>query len=79
MEKLATTAVATAARRESGTDQVYERSMDAMSRVAASRAAPPAGAQVITTAAPSVPCKNAGCTAVFPAGTVFCGSCGTAQ
>jgi hypothetical protein len=79
MEALAKTAMATAARREGGTDQVYERSMDAMSRVAASRAAPPPAAQVITTAAPSVACKNPSCTALFPAGTAFCGSCGTAQ
>jgi hypothetical protein len=79
MEQLATAAMSTAARREGGTDQVYERSMDAMSRVAASRAAPATAAQVITTAAPSVPCKNPACSAVFPAGTAFCGSCGTAQ
>ena len=79
MEHLTTTALASSSRREGGTDQVYERSIDAMSRVAASRAAPAPAASVIAAAAPRVACKNPQCNAVLPAGTPFCGSCGASQ
>lgn len=79
MEHLTTAALASASRREGGTDHVYEKSMDAMSRVAASRAAPTPGASVITTAAPGIACKNSGCAAVLPPGTPFCGTCGASQ
>jgi hypothetical protein len=79
MERLATTAMDTGARRAGGTDQVYEKSMDAMSKVATSRAAPAPVASVIGGAMPGVPCKNPDCSAVFPPGTRFCGTCGAGQ
>jgi hypothetical protein len=79
MEHLTTAALASAKGREGDTGQVYEKSIDAMSRVAASRAAPtPAGA-VIAGAAPGVACKNAACAAVLAPGTRFCGACGGSQ
>jgi hypothetical protein len=82
MEHLTTAALASSSRREGGTDQVYERSIDAMSRVAASRAAPAPVASVVAAgagAAPRVACKNPECNAVLPPGTPFCGACGTSQ
>ncbi len=78
MEHLTTSALASAAQRAGGTDQVYESSMESMSRVAASRAAP-TPAIVAATVAPGTPCKNAECHAVLAPGTVFCGACGRAQ
>lgn len=79
MENLTTAALASASRREGGTEQVYERSIDAMSKVAASRAAPAPVASVIAAPAARVACKNPQCDAVLPPGTPFCGSCGAAQ
>lgn len=76
MEHLTTAALASASRREGGAEQVYERSIDAMSKVAASRAAPAAS---VVTAAPRVACKNPQCDALLAPGTPFCGSCGAAQ
>ncbi len=57
--------------------EVYERSMDAMSRVAASRAAPAPVAPAVMAAAASKPCVS--CGAELRADARFCGVCGGAQ
>jgi len=78
MEHLTTAALASAAQRAGGTDHVYESSMESMSRVAASRAAPTPA--IIAAAAPQgAACKNADCRAVLAPGSLFCGACGTSQ
>jgi hypothetical protein len=78
MEHLTTAALASAAQRAGGTDHVYESSMESMSRVAASRAAPtPAIIAAATT--PGAPCKNPECRAALAPGALFCGACGTSQ
>lgn len=78
LEHLTTSALASAAQRAGGTDQVYESSMESMSRVAASRAAPTPA--VIAAVAPQgVACKNPACQAVLAPGSLFCGACGASQ
>jgi hypothetical protein len=82
LEHLTTSALASAAERAGGTDHVYESSMESMSRVAASRAAPTPAivtAATTTTTAPGTACKNPECRAVLAPGSLFCGSCGTSQ
>jgi hypothetical protein len=84
MEHLTVAAMEGARQREGATAQVYEQSMDAMSRVAASRAAPrPAAPSIAVTTAPAAAatttCKNAACGARLAAEAKFCGSCGSQQ
>jgi hypothetical protein len=86
MEQLTAAALESTRQREGGTAQIYQQSMDAMSRVAASRAAPrPAPAISVKAsggAAPEPatgPCKNPGCSARLAAEAKFCGSCGHEQ
>jgi hypothetical protein len=79
MEHLTTSALASAAQRAGGTDHVYESSMESMSRVAASRAAPTPAIVGAAVATPGVPCKNPDCRAVLAQGSLFCGACGTGQ
>jgi hypothetical protein len=78
LEHLTTSALASAAQRAGGTDHVYESSMESMSRVAASRAAP-TPAVIAAAVAPGAACKNPECRAVLAEGALFCGSCGTSQ
>ena len=78
LEHLTTSALASAAQRAGGTDHVHESSMESMSRVAASRAAP-TPAIIAAAAAPGAPCKNPDCGAVLAPGSLFCGACGTSQ
>jgi double zinc ribbon protein len=78
LEHLTTSALASAAQRAGGTDHVYESSMESMSRVAASRAAP-TPAIVAATTTPGTPCKNPECRAILAPGALFCGTCGTSQ
>jgi len=59
--------------------QVYDRSMDAMSRVAASKAAPSAVAINTDGGGDKVLCTNPKCDNLLRAGARFCGACGTSQ
>lgn len=86
MEALAKQAMSATAeqQRSSGAAALYERSMDSMSRVAASRAEPtPVAAQVSVVppatdgAASTQSCKS--CSAPLRAGARFCAACGSAQ
>jgi uncharacterized OB-fold protein len=64
--------------RESGAAALHDRSLDAMSRVAASRAAPaPVVAAVGEAAAPGIRCKS--CGAALRPEARFCAACGNSQ
>ena len=80
METLAQRALETAAerQREAGAAALHDRSIDAMSRVAAARAAPaPVVAAVGEAAAAAVRCKS--CGAALRPEARFCAACGNSQ
>lgn len=79
MEAIAQRAMdsATDRSRDAGASAVYGRSLDAMSRVAASRAAPAPVVAGSEAAAASVPCRS--CASPLRADARFCAACGSAQ
>ncbi|MFO0548674.1 MAG: zinc ribbon domain-containing protein [Polyangiaceae bacterium] len=80
LERLAAVSIEASARRDGGAVDAYGRAMDAMSRVAASRAAPaPPTPIAVAAAGPTVPCKNTECSSVLAPGARFCGACGASQ
>jgi hypothetical protein len=78
MENMTTAALDSAAQRDRGAAGVYEKSMDAMSRVAASKAAP-APVVAAAVAGSGARCKNPDCGAALRSDATFCGACGQQQ